>query len=98
MLLAASNSDRLHRLLVSAPLTRSVVARYVAGDQGPGAAAVAAELVAAGMLVTLDHLGEDTTDAQQAMAAADEYLAMLALLAAQGLTQGRRAEVSVKPT
>jgi proline dehydrogenase len=98
MLLAASNSDRLHRLLVSAPLTRGVVARYVAGDHAPDAAAAAAQLVAAGMLVTLDHLGEDTTDAQQAAAAADEYVAVLTLLEAQGLTQGGRAEVSVKPT
>jgi len=98
MLLAASDSDRLRQLLVSAPLTRSVVARYVAGDTAADAVAVAAELVGAGLLVTLDHLGEDTSDARQAAAVADEYARLLGLLKAQGLTQGGRAEVSVKPT
>jgi proline dehydrogenase len=98
MLLAASDSDRARRLLVSAPLARSVVARYVAGDQAAAAVEVAAKLVAAGLLVTLDHLGEDTSDVQQAMAVGDEYVALLKLLAAQGLTEGARAEVSVKPT
>jgi proline dehydrogenase len=98
MLLAASDSDRVRKLLVSAPLTRSVVARYVAGDKAAEAVAVTARLVAAGLLASLDHLGEDTTDARQAAAAADEYVALLGLLGAQGLTRDARAEVSIKPT
>jgi proline dehydrogenase len=98
MLLAASNSDQLHRLLVSAPLTRGVVTRYVAGDHAADAAAAAGQLAASGLLVTVDHLGEDTIDAPQATAAADEYVAMLGLLEAEGLTGKGRAEVSVKPT
>jgi proline dehydrogenase len=98
MLLAASESDRVRRLLVSAPLARSVVARYVAGDLAADAVEVAGKLEAAGMLVTLDHLGEDTSDAQQAAAVGDEYVALLKLLTAQGLAGGARAEVSVKPT
>jgi proline dehydrogenase len=98
MLLAASDSDRARQLLVSAPLARSVVARYVAGDLAPEAVEVAGKLVSAGLLVTLDHLGEDTGDAQQAAAVGDEYVALLKLLAAQELTGGARAEVSVKPT
>lgn len=98
MLLAASDSDRARRLLVSAPLARSVVARYVAGDQAAAAVDVAGKLAASGLMVTLDHLGEDTSDVQQAMAVGDEYVALLKLLAAQELTGGARAEVSVKPT
>ena len=98
MLLAASDSDRLRQVLVSAPLTRSVVARYVAGDTAAEAVAVASRLIAAGLLVTLDHLGEDTGDARQAAAAGDEYVALLALLRDGGLTRDGRAEVSVKPT
>src|SRR5579859_2762400 len=98
MLLAASESDRVRRLLVSAPLARDVVARYVAGDQAAEAVAVSGRLAATGLLVTLDHLGEDTSDARQAAAAADEYVALLALLGAEGLTRGARAEVSIKPT
>ena len=98
MLLAASDSDRARQLLVSAPLARSVVARYVAGDLAAEAVEVAGKLVSAGLLVTLDHLGEDTGDVRQAEAVGDEYVALLKLLAAQELTGGARAEVSVKPT
>ena len=98
MLLAASESDRIRHLLVSAPLARGVVARYVAGDEAADGVAVAGQLAATGLLVTLDHLGEDTSDARQAAAVADEYARLLGLLKAQGLTQGGRAEVSVKPT
>jgi proline dehydrogenase len=98
ILLAASDSDRLRELLVSAPVTRSVVARYVAGDKAAEAVTVTGRLAAAGLLVTLDHLGEDTRDARQAAAAADEYVTLLKLLGAQGLTRDARAEVSVKPT
>jgi proline dehydrogenase len=98
MLLAASDSDRLRKLLVSAPLARSVVARYVAGDKAAEAVAVTGRLAASGLLATLDHLGEDTSDARQAAAAADEYVALLALLGEQGLTRDARAEVSIKPT
>jgi proline dehydrogenase len=98
MLLAASDSDRLRQLLVSAPLARGVVARYVAGELAADAVAVAAQLIEAGLLVTLDHLGEDTRDARQATAVGDEYVALLALLKDQGLTRDGRAEVSVKPT
>ena len=98
MLLAVSDSDRARQLLVSAPLARSVVARYVAGDLAAEAVEVAGKLVSAGLLVTLDHLGEDTGDVRQAEAVGDEYVALLKLLAAQELTGGARAEVSVKPT
>jgi len=98
MLLAASDSDRARQLLVSAPLARSVVARYVAGDLAAEAVEVTGKLVSAGLLVTLDHLGEDTGDVRQAEAVGDEYVALLKLLAAQELTGGARAEVSVKPT
>jgi proline dehydrogenase len=98
MLLAASESDRVRRLLVSAPLARDVVARYVAGDQAAEAVAVTGRLAASGLLVTLDHLGEDTGDARQAAAAADEYVALLARLRTDGLSGGGAVEVSVKPT
>ena len=98
MLLAASASDRLRRLVTSAPLARDVVARYVAGERATDAVAVAQRLCAEGLLVSIDHLGEDTTDAGQAAAVAEEYQGLLARLVAAGLTGGGRAEVSVKPT
>jgi len=48
--------------------------------------------------VTMDYLGEDTTAPEHAAAVAGEYVALIGMLAAAGLTQGGRAEVSVKPT
>jgi proline dehydrogenase len=98
ILLAASDSGRVRQLVTSAPVARSVVARYVAGDAAADAVAVAGELREAGLLVTLDHLGEDTRDARQAEAVTGEYTALLASLAAAGLTAGAATEVSVKPT
>jgi proline dehydrogenase len=98
MLLAASASERLRELAVSTPVTRGVVARYVAGDTAADAVAAARRLRDDGLLVTLDYLGEDTTDAGQAAAVTEEYIALLDRLAAGGLTAGGAAEVSVKPT
>ncbi len=98
MLLAASASERLRELAVSTPVARGVVARYVAGDRAAGAVAAARRLRGAGLLVTLDYLGEDTTDAGQAAAVTSEYIALLGRLADAGLARGGGVEVSVKPT
>ncbi|HEX9357528.1 MAG TPA: proline dehydrogenase family protein [Streptosporangiaceae bacterium] len=97
-LLAASGSDRARRLITSAPLTRGVVARYVAGDAAADAVRASRELLQRGLLVTLDYLGEDTTDPEQAAAVTAEYATLLSQLAVAGLAAGGRAEVSVKPT
>jgi proline dehydrogenase len=55
---------------------------------------VSRELVADGLLVSLDHLGEDTTDVGQAEAATKAYLTLLSRLSDEGLTPA--TEVSVK--
>jgi proline dehydrogenase len=98
MLLAASASDRVRAMVVAAPLSAGVVARYVAGDDAAAAVEAATRLRASGLLVTIDYLGEDTTDTDQAAAVAAEYIALLARLQAGGLAQGGAVEVSVKPT
>jgi len=97
-LLAASASDRVRQIVTTAPLTRDVVARFVAGDTADDALAVTRRLLDDGLLVSLDYLGEDTVDPEQAAAVADEYIRLLGRLAAAGMTGGGRAEVSVKPT
>ncbi len=97
-LLAISASKRIHQLVVSAPFTRDVVARFVAGDGADDALRVTAALQADGLLVTLDYLGEDTVDPEQAAAVTDEYVRLLGRLGADGLASGGRAEVSVKAT
>jgi proline dehydrogenase len=97
-LLAASASDRMRRMVVSAPYTRDVVARYVAGEDAAAAVEATSRLRATGLAVTLDYLGEDTTSHEHAAAVADEYVALLGRLQAGGLSLDGGAEVSVKPT
>lgn len=98
VLLAASASQQVRQLITTVPLSRNVVRRFVAGDSAAAALAVAERLIGQGLSVTIDYLGEDTVDHDQAAAVASEYVALLDLLAAAGLTVGGRAEVSVKPT
>ncbi len=97
-LLAAAASERIRQAAMSAPGAQAIVGRYVAGESSEGAVAVARELRSAGLLVTLDYLGEDTTDGQRAAATAAQYVHLLGKLAAEGLTEGGAVEVSVKPT
>jgi proline dehydrogenase len=97
-LLAAAASERIRQAAMSAPGAQAIVGRYVAGESSEGAVAVARALRSAGLLVTLDYLGEDTTDAQRAAATAAQYVHLLGKLAAEGLTEGGAVEVSVKPT
>ncbi|MEV5713645.1 proline dehydrogenase family protein [Amycolatopsis mediterranei] len=93
-LLAAARSKGIRRLVEAVPATRSVVRRFVAGSETAEAVRVARELAADGRRITLDHLGEDTTDATQAAATVAAYEAVLTALAAEGLAEG--ADVSVK--
>jgi proline dehydrogenase len=98
VLLAASASPRLRQLIVAAPQTRAIVDSYVAGESADDAVRVTRMLRASGLLVTLDYLGEETSDAQRAAATAAQYVHLLGKLAAEGLTEDGAVEVSVKPT
>jgi proline dehydrogenase len=98
VLLAASASERVRRIVTTAPLTRGVVARFVAGDAAGDALAATRRLLDAGLLVSLDYLGEETADPEQAAAVTDEYVSLLIRLSSAGMSAGGRAEVSVKPT
>ena len=93
-LLSASRSERIKHAVSSAPISRDVVRRFVAGETSEDALAATAELVRSGRLVTLDHLGEDTLDRGQAEVTRDAYLRILAELGSAGLSEA--AEVSVK--
>jgi proline dehydrogenase len=55
---------------------------------------VADSLIEDGLLATIDHLGEDTTDTNHAILVKEAYLLLLERLSAAGLTP--HAEVSVK--
>lgn len=97
-LLAASASTRIREVITTTPVTRDVVARFVAGETLEEVLGVTERLLADGLLTTIDYLGEDTADREQAVAVADEYVGLLTRLGRTGLAAGGRAEVSVKPT
>ncbi|MEW2507388.1 proline dehydrogenase family protein [Amycolatopsis sp. NPDC047767] len=93
-LLAAARSKRMRALIEAVPATRSVVRRFVSGSTTADAVRAARELAADGRSITIDHLGEDTTDATQAAGTVRAYEELLSALAEQGLAAG--ADVSVK--
>jgi proline dehydrogenase len=97
-LLALAASRRSREVIMATPATRGVVARFVAGETAADVLAVTRRLAASGRLITIDFLGEDTTDPEQAAAVTAEYVALLGQLSAAGLAARGRAEVSVKPT
>jgi proline dehydrogenase len=94
MLHAAARSAAARSVVERSPLTRPVVRRFIAGDSVGDAIDTTGDLLATGRLVTLDHLGEDTTNADQADATVRAYQELLKRLADKGFTS--RAEVSVK--
>jgi proline dehydrogenase len=94
LILAVAGNPTVRRLVASAPVSRYLVSRFVAGVSTEQAVAAATALVADGLAVTLDRLGEGVTDEAGAESTVQAYLELLACLSAEGLTN--RAEVSVK--
>jgi proline dehydrogenase len=94
IILAASRSNGMRRVVENAPVSKQVVHRFVPGATVDDAVRASKELIATRRLVTLDHLGEDTTDKAMALATVEAYLALLDALG-EPTTDGR-AEVSVK--
>lgn len=93
-LLLLARSAQVKKLVSTMPVSSGIVRNYVPGETTAAAVAATSSLEADGLRVTLDFLGEDTQDAEQAEATVAAYLELLEQLAAQGLT--RDAEVSVK--
>jgi proline dehydrogenase len=93
MLLAAGRSPRIRAFAEEAAPLRPVVDRFVAGTGLDAALPVIAGLTA-DRLVTVDHLGENTTDRAGAEATVTAYRELLLRLAAEGLAD--LVEVSVK--
>jgi proline dehydrogenase len=93
-LLRVSRSDKIKYLITTAPVTSGVVRRFVAGETSAAAVAVTRRLVAAGLLVTIDFLGEDTNDPSRADEVVVAYLNLLTKLRESSLSPS--AEVSIK--
>ncbi|NEC91873.1 proline dehydrogenase family protein [Streptomyces sp. SID12501] len=94
VILAASRSDRLRRLISAAPVTRPVVDRFIPGETVDDVVPIVQDLTDRGLEVTLDVVGEDITNPEQAAAARDAYLELVERLGE--LELGTRAEMSVK--
>ena len=93
-LLWLSRRRSLGRLATRLPVTRAMVARFVAGETLAEALAALEKLHEAGLRTTVDVLGEDVASTTDAEAAADEYLAVLDALAARGLDRNVSAKLS----
>jgi proline dehydrogenase len=94
MLLGVAGNRAVRSTVTGSPLSRPVVSRFVAGEQVADALAAVRALHADGLRVTLDHLGEDITEAAQAEATVGAYRTVVKRLADAGLAEGN--EISIK--
>ncbi|MEV6322952.1 proline dehydrogenase family protein [Nocardia sp. NPDC051787] len=97
--LAASRSPRIERTITRMPATKKVVDRFVAGETEADAVTTTSALLRSGRAVTIDYLGEDTTDLDQARATVAHYLRLLTALSelrAEDEQPVRPLEVSLK--
>src|SRR3954452_9220799 len=93
-LLLLARSGRVKGLVSAMPVSAGIVRSYVPGERTEDAVEATTDLVEEHLRVTLDYLGEDTRDTDQADVTVQAYLDVLHALSARGLT--RHAEVSVK--
>jgi proline dehydrogenase len=93
-LLLLARSAAVKKMVSTMPVSSGIVHSYVPGESTDSAVEATAGLVENDLRVTLDFLGEDTLDAEQADTMVSAYLDLLEHLSARGLT--RNAEVSVK--
>ncbi|MEK7404817.1 MAG: proline dehydrogenase family protein [Acidobacteriota bacterium] len=94
LLLFLSRRRGVQRWLENLPIARRVTARFIAGRKLDDALRLCERLNRGGVLVTLDHLGENVTSLAEAEGSRDAYLEALGRVAERGL----RATVSIKLT
>ncbi|MFE9786406.1 proline dehydrogenase family protein [Nocardia salmonicida] len=94
-MLAAARSPRLERTVTRLPVSRAVVARFVAGTTTEQAVRAAETLLRSGRFVSIDYLGEDTTDLASAEATLAQYRTLIAALGE--LPQSEVATGAVRP-
>lgn len=93
-LLMLSRSSGVKRLVSTMPVSAGIVRSYVPGETHDEAVEAADRLLADGLEISLDFLGEDTHERSHADATVKAYADLLGRLADRGW--GRRAEVSLK--
>ncbi|MGW5918856.1 proline dehydrogenase family protein [Nocardia fluminea] len=94
-MLAAARSPRLERTITRLPLSRAVVARFVAGTTTEEVVRATETLLRSGRFVSIDYLGEDTGDLAGAEAILAQYRTLIAALSA--LPQSEVAPGTVRP-
>lgn len=80
--------------LVPKPMVRYFAGRYIAGDKLEDAVRTVKALNARGICATIDVLGEEVEERDEARRAVDDYLAVLAAVDAEKLD----SNISLKPT
>ncbi|MEP6855051.1 MAG: proline dehydrogenase family protein [Pedococcus sp.] len=93
-ILMLARSQGVKKLVSTMPVSSGIVTSYVPGEGTADAVRATSGLADNGLQVTLDYLGEDTTDATQAEATVAAYKDVLSALSSRGLAA--HAEVSVK--
>ncbi|MER5381331.1 proline dehydrogenase family protein [Streptomyces sp. NBC_00647] len=94
VILAASRSDKMRRLISAAPVTKPVVDRFIPGETVDQVVPIIQDLTGKGLEVTMDVVGEDITTPEQSYAARDAYLELIERL--KQLDLGTKAEMSIK--
>lgn len=100
MILAAAGSNRIRETAQRTAMTRQVVERFVPGETQADVLAAIHGSLDAGLAVSVDFLGEDTTDDAQATATVEAYLDLITAMGRLSLagTATTALEVSVKLT
>jgi proline dehydrogenase len=93
-LLYLAQNDSLRHFVISNRAARGVSRRFVAGETIADAIQTAQELNLQGLHVSLDHLGENVSDAREAKSAAQDFITALKAIKEQGVD----ANISVKLT
>ncbi|WP_082393531.1 proline dehydrogenase family protein [Nocardia arizonensis] len=91
----------MKRVVTGTPVTADIVRRFVAGEDRSRLLPVAGELLGTGRMISVDFLGENTTDRSRAEATVAEYRSLINDLAAVArpdfsATPAAPVEVSVK--
>lgn len=80
-MLAAARSSRVERTVTRMPSTKKLVDRFVAGESEGQAVSAVESLLGSGRFISVDYLGEDTTDLEQARNTVSHYRLLLSAFA-----------------
>lgn len=87
-LIYLSQSERLRRVAMNWSLSRRVASRFVAGDTLDEGMRAIHELNQRGLLATLDHLGENVTNPEEAEKATQDYVDLVEAIEREDLAAG----------